>query len=109
NSNFTTGPVYKGVAIASNGTARRLYVTNFRSGTVDVFDSNFSPTTTPGGFADPFIPAGYAPFGITRIGNVLYVTYAQQNMAKHDDVAGPGKGYLAAFDADGRLSATHTR
>jgi uncharacterized protein (TIGR03118 family) len=49
------------------------------------------------------IPAGYAPFGIQNIDGDLFVTYAQQNAAKHDDVAGPGKGFVDVFDTDGHL------
>src|SRR5205823_970758 len=56
----TTGAVYKGLAIAGN----RLYATDFHNGRVDVFNSSFQPVTTSGGFVDPQIPAGYAPFGI---------------------------------------------
>jgi len=76
-----------------------LYATNFRAGTIDVFgptgsDGLFTPATTDGGFADPDIPAGYAPFGIANVDGDLFVTYAQQNAAKHDDVAGPGHGFV---------------
>jgi uncharacterized protein (TIGR03118 family) len=33
----------------------------------------------------------------------LYVTFAKQDSAKHDDVAGPGNGYVDIFDANGTL------
>jgi uncharacterized protein (TIGR03118 family) len=54
-------------------------------------------------FADPTIPAGFAPFNIQNIGGKLYVTYAKQNTAKHDDVAGPGNGYIDVFNTNGVL------
>ena len=52
-------------------------------------------------FTDPNLPQGYAPFDIENIGGKLYVTYAKQDKNKHDDVSGPGHGFLDVFDADG--------
>ena len=49
------------------------------------------------------IPAGFAPFGIQNINGDLFVTYAKQNAQKHDDVAGPGNGFVDVFDTDGHL------
>ena len=49
----------------------------------------------------PALPAGFAPFGIHNIGGVLYVTYAKQDAAKHDNVNGPGLGYVHAFNTFG--------
>ena len=101
--NSGSGAVYKGLAIGTNGGNPLLYATNFNSGNIDVFDRNFSPTSVPGGFVDPNLPAGYAPFNIENINGKLYVTYAQQNAAKHDDVAGPGHGFVDVFDTQGVL------
>lgn len=98
-----TGSVYKGLAPGNNGSANLLYVTNFGLGRVDVFNSNFQPTTVSGGFVDPNLPAGYAPFNIRNINGELYVTYALQNSAHHDDVAGPGNGFVDVFDTNGNL------
>jgi uncharacterized protein (TIGR03118 family) len=98
-----TGAVYKGLAFAVNENGGFLYATNFRAGTIDVFDHNYKPATTAGGFVDPDIPAGFAPFDIKEIDGVLFVTYAKQNAQKHDDVAGLGNGFVDVFDTDGRL------
>ena len=49
------------------------------------------------------MPAGYAPFGIKSINGKLYVTFAQQDAAKHDDVAGLGHGFIDVFDTNGNL------
>jgi len=97
----SSGAVYKGLAIATDalGTTR-LYATNFRAGTVDVFTTNFAPATPPGAFTDPNLPRGYAPFNIVPIGSPsglasaarFVVTYAVQNAEKHDDVAGMSHG-----------------
>jgi hypothetical protein len=37
-----------------------------------------------GKFVDPNIPAGFGPFGIQALNGNLYVTFAQQDAAKHD-------------------------
>ena len=97
------GAVYKGLVFGVNANGVFLFATNFRAGTVDVFDNKYQPVATDGGFNDPSIPAGYAPFGIQNINGDLFVTYANQNSAKHDDVAGPGHGFVDIFDTDGHL------
>jgi uncharacterized protein (TIGR03118 family) len=33
----------------------------------------------------------------------LYITFAQQDAAKHDDVSGPGHGFVDAFDLNGNM------
>jgi uncharacterized protein (TIGR03118 family) len=94
------GAVYKGLAVIGGS----LYATNFRAGTVDVFDSGFHQQALGrGAFSDPGIKRGFAPFGIAAIAGQLYVTYAKQDAARHDDVAGPANGYVDVFDAAGNL------
>src|SRR6202035_3677646 len=56
-----------------------------------------------GTFSDPNVPANFAPFGIANIHGDLFVTYAMQNAAKHDDVGGKGNGFVDVFDTDGHL------
>jgi len=104
NSSGGTGAVYKGLTIGTDSSNRLLlYVTNFRAGTVDVFDDTFTATTVTGGFKDNNLPAGFAPFGIQNINGKIYVTYAKQNSPKHDDVPGPGLGVVDVFNTDGKL------
>ena len=98
-----TGAVYKGLALASSGGANFLYATDFHNGRVDVFDATFAKVTTAGGFVDPTLPAGYAPFGIQAIGGSIYVTFAKQDATAHDDVAGVGLGLVDVFDATGHF------
>jgi uncharacterized protein (TIGR03118 family) len=94
--------VYKGLAIDT--TTPRIFAANFRAGTIDVFDGSFTKQINPPGkFVDPNLPAGYAPFGIANLGGKLYVTYAQQDAAKHDDVKGPGHGFIDVYALDGTL------
>jgi uncharacterized protein (TIGR03118 family) len=100
--NSATGAVYKGLALGSNATnGNLLFATNFNAGTIDVYDKNFHKVSLP--FQDTSIPTGYAPFGIRNINGNLYVTYALQDTAKHDDVAGPGNGFIDVFDTSGNL------
>ena len=98
-----TGAVYKGLALASANGKNFLYASNFRSGKVDVFDAKFQQQTWAGAFVDRHIPAGYAPFGIQNLNGLLYVTYAVQNADRHDDVKGPGHGFVDVFTPSGEL------
>jgi uncharacterized protein (TIGR03118 family) len=103
--NSKTGAVYKGLAIGTpTGGTPQIYTTNFNSGKVEVYDQTWAavPLTT-GAFTDPMIPAGFAPFNIQNIGGKLYVTYAKQDSAKMDDVAGAGNGYVDVYDLNGGL------
>jgi uncharacterized protein (TIGR03118 family) len=95
--------VYKGLTMALRNNIPRLYATDFHNKRVDVFDANYAKVTTTGGFADPNIPAGFAPFGVQANGSVIWVTYAKQDAAMHDDVPGLGNGYVDVFDFDGVL------
>jgi uncharacterized protein (TIGR03118 family) len=95
--------IYKGLALAANGTQHFLYAADFHNDRIDVFDSSFHLATSPGGFSDPRIPRGYAPFGIQNILGNLYVTYAKRDEDAKDDVAGPGFGFVDVFDANGHL------
>ncbi|MGA7811810.1 TIGR03118 family protein, partial [Caballeronia sp.] len=88
----TGGAVYKGLALAAMNGNNFLYATDFHNNKIDVFNTNFTKVPMPGSFTDPAIPAGFAPFGIQAIGSNLFVTYAMQDPAKHDDVAGAGLG-----------------
>jgi uncharacterized protein (TIGR03118 family) len=108
--NSASGAVYKGLALLNVpaggplAAGSYLFAANFHSGNIDVFDSTFKPVTVPlGAFQDPTIPAGFAPFGIQTIGGKLYVSYAMQDAAKHDDVAGPGNGFVDVFSPSGAL------
>jgi uncharacterized protein (TIGR03118 family) len=94
------GAVYKGLAIGTSGANNYLYATNFRSGKVDVFDKDFHQVLA-GAFNDPGIPTGFAPFGVQNIGGQIFVTYAKQNAERHDDVSGPGNGFVDIFGTDG--------
>jgi uncharacterized protein (TIGR03118 family) len=98
------GAVYKGIAIGQNAAgAHLLYLADFHNGHIDVLNTNFQLTTLAGNFTDPKLPAGFAPFNVANLGGKLYVSYAKQDPAKHDDVAGPGNGFIDQFDMDGHF------
>ncbi len=109
--NKQTGAVYKGLSIASSTTpifasdpnsTAVLYATNFRSGQVEVYDAKFQPVTLPAGaFSDKTIPSDYAPFNVQVLNGKVYVTYAKQDATKHDDDAGPHRGFVDVFNLDG--------
>lgn len=96
--------VYKGVTIAKNGDHNLLYVADFRGGKVDVFDTNFNNANLAvDKFVDDNIPTGFAPFNVQNIDGKVYVSYAKQDAAKHDNLDGPGLGYVDVFNPDGTL------
>jgi uncharacterized protein (TIGR03118 family) len=97
------GAVYKGLALASNGTANFLYATDFHNNKIDVFDKNFAKVAMSGNFQDAALPVGFAPFGIQAIGGKLFVTYAKQDAVAHDNVDGAGLGFVDVFDTGGKL------
>jgi uncharacterized protein (TIGR03118 family) len=97
------GAVYKGLAIASTPDGPRLYATDFHGDRVDVWDDTFAPAGRPGGFTDPKLPEGFAPFGIQAVGGRIVVTYAKQDADAMDDVHGAGLGFADLYDTSGKL------
>jgi uncharacterized protein (TIGR03118 family) len=96
--------VYKGLAIGTVSGATFLYATDLHNNKVDVFDTNFSkPAAMQGKFVDPNLPSGFVPFGITALNGQLYVTFAKQDSAMHDEITGAGLGYVDIFDFSGNL------
>lgn len=111
--NSAAGASYKGLAVVETGATNptvgpgpqgpMLYAANFHAGTVDCFDGSFNPTTVSGGFKDPNLPAGYAPFNIWNLGGQLYVAYALQDANKKFNVPGAGNGVVDVFDTNGNM------
>jgi uncharacterized protein (TIGR03118 family) len=102
--NGTAHAVYKGLALGSVNGASFLYATDLHNSKVDVFDTNFAkPAAMQGKFIDPTLPAGFVPFGIAALNNQLYVTYAMQDAAMHDETTGAGLGYVDVFDFSGNF------
>ena len=98
------GAVYKGATTADIDGVRYLYVTNFRRARVEVYDSSFHRVHFgEEAFEDESIPEGFAPFNVQNIGGSLFVTYAKQDAARHDDVKGDGNGYVDIYSPAGKL------
>jgi uncharacterized protein (TIGR03118 family) len=111
------GAVYKGATSAEINGNKFLYVTNFRSAKVEVYDTNFKPVNLGDHAFDPngdgdhdsddrgaeHVPHGFAPFNIQNIGGTLFVTYAKQDAPRHDPVGGTGFGYVVLFSPEGKL------
>lgn len=103
-ANGATPASYTGLALASYNSVNYLYAADFRNGRVDVYDPTWKKVTLAGGaFADPALPAGYAPFGIQAIGTQIYVTYAQHAASGGRENLGAGLGIIDVFDAGGAL------
>jgi uncharacterized protein (TIGR03118 family) len=95
----TAGANFTGLATANN----TLYAANFQAGGgINVFNSSYAPTTLPGNFTDPNLPAGYAPFNIQNVNGTLFVEYAK--VTNGVPVALPGGGgFVDEFDTNGML------
>ena len=94
--------VYKSATLGMANGHNFLYVSNFHTGHVETYDENFHQVN-PNGFADPNLPAGYAPFGIRNFNGEIFVAYAKQDHQRHDDVPGPGFGFVSVFDTSGNF------
>jgi uncharacterized protein (TIGR03118 family) len=114
------GAVYKGATSGEINGHKYLYVTNFRSGKVEVYDTTFkrvhfgNDAFDPNGDCDrddhhyncdddDRVPEGFAPFNVQNIGDTLFVTYAKQDAPRHDPVSGAGFGYVKIFTLKGNL------
>ena len=96
-----SGAVYTGLAI--NQAQTMLYAANNAAGTIDVFNSSFSPVTlSAGAFATPtaFSILGLVPFNVQDIGGDVYVTYAPAGETAQETAA-LGEGGVAVFDESG--------
>ena len=104
--NARDGAVYKGSTIAEIDGHKFILAANFRSGRIDVFDTNFKQVRfSEEAFDDDRIPRDFAPFNVQGVGPNIYVTYAKQDAPRHDPVrpGQPGDGFVDVFDSHGRL------
>jgi uncharacterized protein (TIGR03118 family) len=96
--------IYKGLAIAqpTPGTPL-LYAADFHNARVDVFNGAWQLVTPAGAFVDPKLKHHYAPFGIQAIGDHIFVSYAKQDKAREDEIAGHGRGFVDEYDLQGNF------
>jgi uncharacterized protein (TIGR03118 family) len=95
--------IYKGAAFATIAGNSYLYASNFHAGAIDVYKGSAAAPSLAGSFADPNLPAGYAPFNVQNLGGTLYVSYALQDALKEDEIAGAGFGFVDRFDLQGNF------
>ena len=119
--NSSKKAVYKGCTIAEWNGKHFLYVANFQSGEIEVYDSTFQPANLgPEAFRrdrdendrdfdrdrrgdnDDREHIGFAPFNVQAIGTNVYVTYAKQDAARKDEVDGAGLGFVNVFSTGGK-------
>lgn len=91
---------YDAVAVSSGSNPPLLYAVNFITRAIEVYDTNFQPTTLAGAFTDPNLPDGYSPFNIRNIGGNLYVVYIQGG-GTSGLTRMPGAGLVDIFDQSG--------
>jgi uncharacterized protein (TIGR03118 family) len=102
-SGSANGAVYKGATSGEINGQRFLYVTNFRSAKVEVYDTNFKRVhLDEDAFEAEGVPRGFAPFNVQNVGGTLFVTYAKQDAPRHDPVGGDGLGYVELFTPSGK-------
>ena len=89
--------VYKGITLTTSNGEPILLAANFAEGTLDAYGTNL---TLLAQFADPTAPDGYAPFNVLSLGGMVFVTFAKQDAAKHDDVPGRGHGLIDVFNPE---------
>jgi uncharacterized protein (TIGR03118 family) len=95
-----SGAVFKTLTLGTNAHGNVIFTSDFHNDQVDIFDKNFQLV---GSFTDPNPHAGFAPFGVHNINGTLFVTFAKQDDPNnaHDDVEGPGNGFIDEFTTDG--------
>jgi uncharacterized protein (TIGR03118 family) len=89
--------VYKGITRATNSAEVLLLAANFSEARVDVYRTNLALVAQ---YTDPSAPVGYAPFNVQNLGGIIFVTFAKQDAAHHDDVAGSGNGLIDTLDPE---------
>jgi uncharacterized protein (TIGR03118 family) len=89
--------VYKGITLTTSNGEPILLAANFAEGTLDAYGSDM---TLLAQFADPTAPAGYAPFNVLSLNGMVFVTFAKQDSAKHDDDLGRGHGLIDVFNPE---------
>jgi uncharacterized protein (TIGR03118 family) len=97
----TAGAVFTGLAINSAGNL--LYAANGAgTGSIDVFNGSFAPTSVSGSFVDPDLSGGLVPFNVEDIGGKIYVAYAPAGHGSQT-TAMAGDGAVAVFDESGNF------
>ena len=71
--------VYKGCTLVQTEFGTFLYVTNFKSGQIEVYDSKFQRVhALDHSFRNGHLPHDFVPFNIQNIGGSIVVTFAKR-------------------------------
>jgi uncharacterized protein (TIGR03118 family) len=103
------GAIFKGLTMVTTGDGHFLLATDFHNNRIVMFNDQFAPVDRPNAFRSTGIPDGYAPFNVANLDGRVYVTYAKQDAAGEDDVAGPGHGFINVFTQSGRFLSSLVR
>jgi uncharacterized protein (TIGR03118 family) len=83
---------YTGIAVTAHTSGNFLYVANFNSNLIEMYDSNFKFVKS---FTDPNVPTDFSTFNVQDINGMLYVSFAAVN--------GGSGGYVDVFQENGAL------
>jgi uncharacterized protein (TIGR03118 family) len=90
--NHAKNAVYTGIAVTARTSGNFLYVANFHTNLIEMYDGNFSFVKS---FTDSKIPKGFSTFNVQDINGMLYVSFAATN--------GGAGGYVDVFSENGTL------
>lgn len=99
------------MALVTNATGTFILAANFGQGAdVEVYDSGFKSAKLAGSFADPNVPAGYAPYSVHTIGAQVFGTYMLRStppfapgLASYQETLGTNTGFVDVFDVNGNF------
>ena len=98
---FNDSGIYTGVAL----TKKNLYVANFASGYIEMYDINFNKIKE---FTDDaLVASGYFPYNVAVNKKFVYVTFVRKNLEDNSAIPGIGFGYVDIFSLDGQLLYRH--
>jgi uncharacterized protein (TIGR03118 family) len=92
------GSVFKGIAL--DAPKERIFVADFTSNLVEVFNDHFRQI---GSFTDTSLPKRFAPFNVAYLNGKLYVAFARREIGGTDEVDKRGLGYVDVFSESGQL------
>jgi len=91
--NHAKNAVYTGIAVTARTSGNFLYVANFHTNLIEMYDGNFAFVKS---FTDSKIPKGFSTFNVQDINGMLYVSFAATN--------GGSGGYVDVFSENGTLA-----
>jgi uncharacterized protein (TIGR03118 family) len=95
------GANFKGITVIHGTRGSLILAADFRNARIDVFDEEFRLVKNVR--FEVGLPAGFAPHNVASLGDRVIVTFAKQDAKKENAVTGPGLGFVAMFDLEGRL------